>query len=948
MKTDGELGLHDAVAFMLSNQFDSEGKQFAALQLQNLATVWRQHALDDLMKEPEVKKRESKEMRDQVEAFLESLRFPVETNVHEPLTLDQKMQNMTDEQAHIMNEKEKGHCAKLINAARGSKDGGDLGAEITRQQEKEQEKQQEKEKEVEVHVGREREREVEWPLKILQKESQPEESGVFYQLAKFQMSGLKCKLKCSGSALISTNHTANDLKTMNVRRMKSVLILLVVGPKTMAVSMAEAAALRRARHLASEHLPSSANLWICSGSKKLPDSSQNLFADGRVMIEPEGGVLKAHRLEAARCLLRFFNCDLDFRPEEVTSTVKALEAGANSKQRQHFVETVLGARRREACAWRDTPLGEIVRGDGAKLEERQRLVQNLYANMKDRFKSAGAFFKVLDVNGDGVIQHEEFQRSMKKVFKGVFSAEDVRKLFNAADSSGRGNVTSQDLRQLLESGAMAAGGVLANEGADADPADPRPSSPSSPSAPDEPEDPGINPSAGDPGPNPVVPAPSPGLWTVSNETAERGLDMVMAQVGAAASLRQRSINDLVGLRENKDKAGFLGKLRLLAGLDKEEMPETYSLMREVEDAGRDCESDFDVAAFQLMVTATLLDDKVLMSELEEMYIASEGGQGDPMPACLVTVDKYLAKTMDMWNRDPEKWKQLRDLEPTEENLSKIVANARALPQSSNAQLLALAKCHMAELSTVAKTDAAEMVVEQLVTIVPKRLKAEKYSPEGRDQLAHELMDYGTFLLANLVQAEKSVSVPKLKGPRFQEAASLVWERKQDDVKVLAALSYVLQAVSANITKWQVQMNDGGDWTDMAAEQQLALRTAVSKGETVLHFRARGFPYEIDLKEMTQTNLKSGTSRKIQEVSVTSFGEGGAEESKPYKWQVSNGKGGWWDFPPEVDTVVKDAKAAGLTVVTCVIRGQPYEVDLNKMTQKNTKTGTKREIRTCEI
>eukprot|EP00435_Cladocopium_sp_Y103_P040774 s765_g11.t1 len=57
---------------VLSNQFDSEGKQFAALQLQNLATVWRQHALNDLM-EKEVKVRESKEMRPQVEAFLESL-----------------------------------------------------------------------------------------------------------------------------------------------------------------------------------------------------------------------------------------------------------------------------------------------------------------------------------------------------------------------------------------------------------------------------------------------------------------------------------------------------------------------------------------------------------------------------------------------------------------------------------------------------------------------------------------------------------------------------------------------------------------------------------------------------------------------------------------------------------------------------------------------------------
>lgn len=35
--------------------------------------------------------------------------------------------------------------------------------------------------------------------------------------------------------------------------------------------------------------------------------------------------------------------------------------------------------------------------------------------------------------------------------------------------------------------------------------------------------------------------------------------------------------------------------------------------------------------------------------------------------------------------------------------------------------------------------------------------------------------------------------------------------------------------------------------------------------------------------------------------------------------MSKWSGGWWDFPPEVDTVVKDAKAAGLTVVTCVIR-----------------------------
>ncbi|CAE7232459.1 unnamed protein product, partial [Symbiodinium sp. CCMP2456] len=358
LKADGTLGLHDAVAFMLSNQFDSEGKQFAALQLQNLATVWRKHSLNNLMAEQEPKNRE--ELRAEVESFLESLRFPVEPKVREPLRLHEKMQEMVNAQAHIMTGDEKDACAKLIDAAAGGGggEGGELGAEITRQQEKEQEKQQEKEKEVEVHVGREREREVEWPLKALGDSDLSEQ--VFFKLSNFKMSGLKTRLKCSGSALVSSNHTANDLSSLTARRMKSVILLFVLphssGTKTIAVSMAEAAALRRASHLSSEHIQT-ASLWVSSGSKKVPESSQNLLSGEGSYGSPESGVLKALRLEAARLLLRFFNCELDFRPEEVTSTVKAIESGGSApKQRQHFVETVLTARRREACAWRDTPL----------------------------------------------------------------------------------------------------------------------------------------------------------------------------------------------------------------------------------------------------------------------------------------------------------------------------------------------------------------------------------------------------------------------------------------------------------------------------------------------------------------------------------------------------------------------------------------------------------------
>jgi hypothetical protein len=68
--------------------------------------------------------------------------------------------------------------------------------------------------------------------------------------------------------------------------------------------------------------------------------------------------------------------------------------------------------------------------------------------------------------------------------RGTFSPEDVRKIFIAADTSGRGNVTSQDwvdfflvsghvalhciistkdLRHLLQSGAEAVGGVMSDE-----------------------------------------------------------------------------------------------------------------------------------------------------------------------------------------------------------------------------------------------------------------------------------------------------------------------------------------------------------------------------------------------------------------------------------------------------------------------------------------------------
>eukprot|EP00439_Symbiodinium_sp_Y106_P023629 s1568_g2.t3 len=728
------------------------------------------------------------------------------------------------------------------------------------------------------------------------------------------------------------------------------------------------------------------------------------------------------------------------------------------------MRTVLTARRREACAWRDTPLGEIVRGDSAKLEERERLAQNLFGLMSARFKSTGDFFKVLDVNGDGVIQHEEFQRSMKKIFKGAFSAEDIRKLFIAADSSGQGN----DIVQLLRLGAIATGselpgeehGAAPNPTVDAGTTDDtpednpycpygdgdggvechadadllvmlvvpmlmlmEPASPTSPSA-----DAGTT----DAGGGGSTESSIEDLWGISAEAADRLVVKLTEQVNAMPNDRQTLFTDLSAAHEKREKDilcnptlnyqnillcrplhfiredfqlledAFVQKLRELAGVATAEMPNARAAMLEVVEVGRSCDSAHDVNCFQITVLANLLDDP-------DMYEAAVEGGAEPLPECLATAEKYLAKTVAAWREFPEKWAELVALSSSEDDwveddLRKVIDFAMA-SQSHRLRRLALARGLRAGPAEAAAAGAAEMSTAILAEISQMKTKV---TAAGDDDPIHTMVELGVFLLASLVKGARSATLPKLSGADFQagalhEAARYVWDQKQDHPQIITALCYVLQALSLKLTKWQVQLNDAGatpdslarsiirmitdkahvgdgkekegeeekeetddaeyvgedsddeeveeeaaeeeeegeddgdgegddeddtcygDWADLAAERQLELRKATEKGETVIHFRERGFPYEIDLKEMTQKNLKSGTTRTIQEVEVpisTLAGDGGAEEEveaeKPYKWQVSNGKGGWWDFPEDVDAKLKESVQLFFAVTTSLL------------------------------
>ncbi|CAE7661259.1 unnamed protein product, partial [Symbiodinium sp. KB8] len=237
---------------------------------------------------------------------------------------------------------------------------------------------------------------------------------------------------------------------------------------------------------------------------------------------------------------------------------------------------------------------------------------------------------------------------------------------------------------------------------------------------------------------------------------------------------------------------------------------------------------------------------------------------------------YLAKTVAAWREFPEKWAELVALSSSEDDLRKVIDYAMA-SQSHRLRRLALARGLRAGPAEAAAAGAVEMSTAILTEISQMKTKV---AAVGDDDPIHTMVELGVFLLASLVKGARSSTLPKLSGADFQEASRYVWEQKQDHPQIITALCYVLQALALKLTKWQVQLNDAGDWADLAAERQLELRKATEKGETVIHFRERGFPYEIDLKEMTQKNLKTGTTRTIQEVEVpvsTLAGDGGAEE-----------------------------------------------------------------------
>merc|ERR1712137_61042 len=80
---------------------------------------------------------------------------------------------------------------------------------------------------------------------------------------------------------------------------------------------------------------------------------------------------------------------------------------------------------------------------------------------------------------------------------------------------------------------------------------------------------------------------------------------------------------LSSAHEKKLHSDFVAALRILAGTGVDEMPDARIALLEVVDIGRGCADMRQQHIFQLVILSQVLDDAVIASELEDMYMAAE-------------------------------------------------------------------------------------------------------------------------------------------------------------------------------------------------------------------------------------------------------------------------------------------------------------------------------------
>lgn len=161
-------------------------------------------------------------------------------------------------------------------------------------------------------------------------------------------------------------------------------------------------------------------------------------------------------------------------------------------------------------------------------------------------------------------------------------------------------------------------------------------------------------------------------------------------------------------------------------------------------------------------------------------------------------------------------------------------------------------------------------------------------------------------------------------------------------------------------RWQVDMGNG-NWKDFDEAQQRDFNTALVNGLPKVDFTLMSQRYELVFAEQVQRNLRSGKTRRVR--CTATLGTGGAEpQAGPppdagapatevavaavpgLQWQVQMDSGNWVDMSASDNSKINDAHAKGAACAYFHNRGQDYELNFVAGTQRNTKTGKERPVR----
>jgi O-acetyl-ADP-ribose deacetylase (regulator of RNase III) len=102
-----------------------------------------------------------------------------------------------------------------------------------------------------------------------------------------------------------------------------------------------------------------------------------------------------------------------------------------------------------------------------------------------------------------------------------------------------------------------------------------------------------------------------------------------------------------------------------------------------------------------------------------------------------------------------------------------------------------------------------------------------------------------------------------------------------------------------------------------------------------------FTYKIDFSKMTQINKKTGKCRKLQRIDMS-------PANKSYQWAYRGDAGKFYNYDDGSNSILEDAWKDGRMVTFLTVNSHAYRVELDKWTQINVSTRTRRSIQRLAI